>query len=313
MPQPKLAEDVGSALPVRSVTADVAALALRVQRQHEIVDARLDRPQRWRGQLRRQIHSYGRADDVTRYRRAYDELITIASVPGWTLDAKALRHIHDAAVGGSAFRSIGLTVGGDHDLPAPSVVPDMIDEALELAAGSNEPIAVAAARLHLKLLSVHPFVDGNGRTARLAATMWLVHHGFRSTLLTAVEQHFHSTPTRYIAVLDEYRYHEISEDACVACLVEAMAANAMYAAWFRAREIRLRARCAALGIPASVITQVLVAYDLGGPQSTEAAALADTVVGEEVSFRSLSERLTVDQRTEFAFQVGVLLEEERDA
>lgn len=115
-----------------------------------------------------------------------------------------------------------------------------------MSASSTEPIAIVATRLHLNLLTVHPFRDGNGCTARLVATLWLVRGGFRSTLFTAVEEHFHPIPERYLEILDCFRYGEISEDNCVGHLLYAMVANSMYAAWFRAREPRLRAHCATL-------------------------------------------------------------------
>jgi Fic family protein len=43
-----------------------------------------------------------------------------------------------------------------------------------------------AAILHKKLVTIHPFIDGNGRTARLAMNLALLQHGFVITIILAV-------------------------------------------------------------------------------------------------------------------------------
>ena len=79
---------------------------------------------------------------------------------------------------------------------------------------------------------MHPFSDGNGRTSRLMATLILLHAGYRSTLLTAVEQFFHTDPPRYVAILESYRRNEICKDACQLRLLEGMRAASSTAAWY---------------------------------------------------------------------------------
>ena len=59
------------------------------------------------------------------------------------------------------------------------------DEALARSTDGVEAVALAAARLHLELLLIPPFPDGNGRVARLASSYVLMRGGYRSTLLTA--------------------------------------------------------------------------------------------------------------------------------
>jgi hypothetical protein len=303
--------EIDCKLPMRATTTSLTALALCVEAERLIVDAHLDLAKRWRGQMRREVHGYAQPDEVARYVTAYDELISAASRPFWKLDADTIREIHDAAVGGLAFRTVQLTVGGHHSFPAASNTPALLEEVLAKAVRSEEPIAVSAARLHLNLLTIHPFLDGNGRTARLTSTLLLVSGGFRSTLLTAVEQHFHATPGKYIEMLDQYRYGEITEDECVAGLLHAMIANAMYAAWFRKRETRLRAACAALGISSTETTNVLIAYDSNPAPSGDAAMLAEALADKESPLHRINQTATAEVRAELAFQVGVLLDEEQ--
>jgi hypothetical protein len=142
--------------------------------------------------------------------------------------------------------------------------------------------------------------------------LWLVRGGFRSTLFTAVEQHFHPTPLRYVEILDRIRYGEISADSCVAYLLHAMISNAMYATWFRAREARLRASCADLGIPLVATNQALVAYDVDPTPAGYAATLAKSVERRETPLHVLGKALTREHRIELALQIERLLEEESE-
>jgi len=80
-------------------------------------------------------------------------------------------------------------------MPAASRVPDLVEAAL--SAPSNAPPLVRASQLHLDLLIIHPFSDGNGRATRLFASSLLLRAGYRSTLVTAVEQHNADDPSEY--------------------------------------------------------------------------------------------------------------------
>lgn len=50
--------------------------------------------------------------------------------------------------------------------PDPTDVPALVDEVLAVAADRSIPVAARAAWTTFMMLSVHPFVDGNGRTCR---------------------------------------------------------------------------------------------------------------------------------------------------
>jgi Fic family protein len=42
---------------------------------------------------------------------------------------------------------------------------------------------ILAAEIHERLVSIHPFIDGNGRTARLLMNFILLKHGFTIAIL----------------------------------------------------------------------------------------------------------------------------------
>ena len=69
------------------------------------------------------------------------------------------------------------TDSGRHQFPSPSEVPALMgDFAAWLAAAPAAPDAAFAA--HLRLVDIHPFNDGNGRTVRLLMNLVLIRGGY---------------------------------------------------------------------------------------------------------------------------------------
>lgn len=68
-------------------------------------------------------------------------------------------------------------------LPNPLKVPDlMVEFAAGLGAGDVHPV-IHAARVHYGLVAIHPFADGNGRTARLLMNLLLIGAGYPPALI----------------------------------------------------------------------------------------------------------------------------------
>jgi Fic family protein len=66
---------------------------------------------------------------------------------------------------------------GRYDFPSPSEIPSlMADFAAWLSGVPNTPETAFAA--HLRLVDIHPFNDGNGRTARLLMNLILIRGGY---------------------------------------------------------------------------------------------------------------------------------------
>jgi Fic family protein len=93
---------------------------------------------------------------------------------------RSLLDIHSIILSGNdrdnagRYRTIRIRVGGtDHVFPNPMKVPELVTSLFadyEAAKGTEHPVTLAA-RMHAGLVNIHPFVDGNGRTARL----WMNH------------------------------------------------------------------------------------------------------------------------------------------
>lgn len=94
-----------------------------------------------------------------------------------------LEGIDDANAG--RYRTVAVRIAGSTVvLPNPRRVPDLMHEFAEwLAAhGTLHPVTFAA-EAHYRLVSIHPFIDGNGRTARLLMNCLLMMHGYPPAII----------------------------------------------------------------------------------------------------------------------------------
>ena len=68
--------------------------------------------------------------------------------------------------------------------PSPSEVPRLIQSFIdELPSLKRQHPVECAATLHIRLATIHPFVDGNGRTARLLMNLALLQAGYPITII----------------------------------------------------------------------------------------------------------------------------------
>jgi len=73
--------------------------------------------------------------------------------------------------------------------PPPSGdVPRLVDEVCARVADAGWHPAVQSAWVHLATAAVHPFRDGNGRTARVLASLAMYRGGFRHPAFTSLEE-----------------------------------------------------------------------------------------------------------------------------
>jgi len=90
-----------------------------------------------------------------------------------------LKGIYDEQAG--RYRSVPVRISGSAVvLPNPRKVPGLMEEfGAFLARGAGKDgVPAFAAEAHLRLVSIHPFVDGNGRTARLLMNLILLRGGY---------------------------------------------------------------------------------------------------------------------------------------
>lgn len=104
-----------------------------------------------------------------------------------TLSENSIRSLHALVVKNTEsdyagrYRDINVMIGGaDHTPPDASQVPMQMNELLKWLNAQKKKIhpVELAALLHHKLVHIHPFVDGNGRTARLVMNLFLMQFGY---------------------------------------------------------------------------------------------------------------------------------------
>lgn len=104
-----------------------------------------------------------------------------------TLSEKLIRTIHQLVVKktdeewAGKYRNSNIIIGGaEHKPPDVSLVPALMQDLINWYQKNQRllhPIELAAL-LHHRLVFIHPFFDGNGRTARLAMNIFLMRKGY---------------------------------------------------------------------------------------------------------------------------------------
>lgn len=121
--------------------------------------------------------------------RAYDLMLKKAR-DREPITRNTLLALHAAIVSGEphagAFRDHAVQIFGSMHVPPNYLkVAALIDEAFdtyERDLATKHPV-VAGAKLHFNILTIHPFADGNGRTARLINNLHLIKYGYPPVLL----------------------------------------------------------------------------------------------------------------------------------
>ena len=106
----------------------------------------------------------------------------------YSLAEKDILHIHAIILkgiddsSGGRYRCVPVRISGSLVvLPNPLKVPDLMAQFvkwLQQSSNSNLHPVELAVEAHYRLVTIHPFVDGNGRTARLLMNMILLMSGY---------------------------------------------------------------------------------------------------------------------------------------
>ncbi len=125
--------------------------------------------------------------EATGHAKAYDYMISIARGDHFKITEEVILKLHRLFYSGidtdeaGKYRDIQVFITGTEYLPpSPEDVPRlMTDFAKDLEARKDtmHPIEYAAYA-HRRLVDIHPFVDGNGRTARLLMNLILLNRGY---------------------------------------------------------------------------------------------------------------------------------------
>lgn len=108
------------------------------------------------------------------------------------------------------FRDTRVFIGNLHTQkinympPDAYKVPGLVDDLLDWLNNSADEMypVIIAGILHYELVRIHPFVDGNGRTSRLIATLILSVHKFNINNYFTLDEYYNQDRQAYVDALN---------------------------------------------------------------------------------------------------------------
>ena len=85
--------------------------------------------------------------------------------------------------------------------PEYSDIPELLDELVEYVNTTDDHPLIIAGIVHYQLVTIHPFEDGNGRTARLLSGYLLDYYGYGFNGIGSLEEYFAYDSDEYYASL----------------------------------------------------------------------------------------------------------------
>ncbi len=146
----------------------------------------------------------------------------VASVePGGSITIETVLEVHRRLLAGSRLeehggnlRSVQNWIGGsgynpcsaEFVPPPPEDVPDLLDDLLDFCNDDGLPTLAQAAIAHAQFETIHPFVDGNGRTGRALIHLVLRRRGIAEHFLPPTSLILATWADDYVAGLTVTRY-----------------------------------------------------------------------------------------------------------
>lgn len=125
--------------------------------------------------------------------RAYEYMFSLVSKKGVTIkDIKKLHKLFyekiDADDAGKYREVDVLITGSKHSFPKPKDIDKLMKEFekdIKVYLQNEHPV-VAATKIHKDFVNIHPFIDGNGRIARLIMNLILLQNEYNVTIIPTV-------------------------------------------------------------------------------------------------------------------------------
>lgn len=115
------------------------------------------------------------------------------------IHAIILQNIDNANAG--KYRNISVRIAGSRViLPNPMKIPKLMHEFITWLHISEKDPVETAIKAHFKLVSIHPFTDGNGRVARLLMNLILMQSGYPPAIIRKEDR------KKYIDVIEKGQF-----------------------------------------------------------------------------------------------------------
>ena len=126
--------------------------------------------------------------EATNNAKAFDLLEDIAKKEK-AIDHVVIQQIHEVVTAGileeaGQYRTKNVRISGAIKTPPDwSKVTKLVDEMIGTIKTSNTHPVETAAHLHHEFVKIHPFIDGNGRVARLLTNLYFIMQGYPPIVL----------------------------------------------------------------------------------------------------------------------------------
>lgn len=143
--------------------------------------------------------------EAVNHAKAFEKIITFLEQDN-NINENFILNLHKIILTGldndnaGFYRNCRVRISGSTVImPNPIKVPDLMSEFYNWLNENmnNEPITAILA--HLKFVSIHPFVDGNGRCARLLMNTILLKFGFTPIIIRPTDR------KKYLSVIEQFQ------------------------------------------------------------------------------------------------------------
>jgi Fic family protein len=155
--------------------------------------------------------------EAINHKEAIDYIEELAFLKTSELTLRDIKNIHNLVLKGINTKEAGIyrskpvgvmkSDGVIHHFTDPLMIDEQMQEFIVWLNGSLdiEPIKLAAL-VHLKFVTIHPFIDGNGRTARLLMNLVLLQNRYPHTIVKV------SSRVEYIQAIEKAQSSTSADD-----------------------------------------------------------------------------------------------------
>jgi Fic family protein len=96
------------------------------------------------------------------------------------------------------YRRGPVIVGGMYEPPDHRWVPGLMRQLVDWLNEASEHVLIRAGLAHLNVVSIHPWLNGNGRTSRVVGSLSLMRGGIAAPELVNIEAVIRADPDAYV-------------------------------------------------------------------------------------------------------------------
>lgn len=136
--------------------------------------------------LREHFEVINHSEAISYVKDIVDRKIELSEFVVKSIHQLVLRNIDEENAGRYRTINVGIS-GSQHTPPNFAIVPEKMEQLIQWYQQEKDQLHPVdlAARLHFQFVYIHPFTDGNGRTARLLMNLILMRYGFPPAIVKA--------------------------------------------------------------------------------------------------------------------------------